>query len=194
LAVFNEINGLEAAPGDFPFFEPARPKPPCVAAAPGERRAIGRRGGASVVAVSLLPRFPFFRKKLSRRPGERGPATPAGARAIRAKPAASPKRRRTGPRGHDGSPPTSAIGRETESRRMGASRPPSIGKMRLAWRGASPCLRRATWHNDAPPLFKGLQRRLRLAANSNRGEHEGEIGGGSLGCQKGQLAPVAVIP
>jgi hypothetical protein len=60
-----------------------------------------------------------------------------------------------------------------------------MGEMRLAWRADSPFPRRATRHNDALARFEAPQRRLRLAGNSNRSEHEAE-GGGCRGWQKGK--------
>jgi hypothetical protein len=71
LAVSNEIKSLSPAPGDFPFFVCAPEIPSrCERArrTPRDRGAIGRPGRASLAEVSLLPRFPFFRKKMSRSP------------------------------------------------------------------------------------------------------------------------------
>jgi hypothetical protein len=50
--------------------------------------------------------------------------------------------------------------REAETRRIGATRQPSMGEMRLAQCADSPFPRRATRHNDASRPFEDARRRL----------------------------------
>jgi hypothetical protein len=150
LAVSNEIKGLSPAPADFAFFRACASEfPSRCARARRTPRTRKRRRSFTFTTISVFPEENVAAPRRARvRKARRG------ARSIRAKAAASPKRRRMGPSGFDGSVPTCAIGREAETRRMGASRPPSMGEMRLAWRADSTFLRRATWHNDAPAPFE----------------------------------------
>ena len=161
LGRFQRNQGLVAAPSDFLFFHarvwefpsPRRRARRTPSDRPPRRRKHRRRFPFTTISV-------FPEEKCRGRPGERAAARPAGARAIGAKAAGSPNWRRTGPSGFEGSPPTSAIGREVETRRTAASRPPSMGETRLARRAGSPSLQRATRHSDARPPFEVPRRRI----------------------------------